>query len=186
MIGVNRPEGVERQKHDYYATDGEVAIPALLSVLGWSEPKLIWENSCGEGHLSEPLLKAGHNVVSTDLIDRGYGLHGVDFLKPNDLLDPIPWDAVIMNPPYQRAQEFVEKSLTHAPTVCAFLRLAFLESEKRRQFYREHPPKYVAVFSKRVKSSKNGLFPKGESSTVAYAWFIWVRGNKEEPKIKWI
>jgi hypothetical protein len=32
------------------------------------------------GSISEVLIEHGHDVISTDLVDRGYGTGGVDFL----------------------------------------------------------------------------------------------------------
>jgi hypothetical protein len=33
----------------------------------------IWEPACGDGAMSRELAAAGHTVISTDLVDRGYG-----------------------------------------------------------------------------------------------------------------
>lgn len=185
MVGIHRKEGEEREQHDFYATHPD-AIPPLLNILKWDKPKVIWENSCGQGHLSKPLMEAGHVVISTDLIDRGFGDgHGVDFLSENGY-ECIPFDAIIMNPPYSLALEFLQKSLTVAPVVCAFLRIQFLESQKRKEFFDNHPPKYVCVFSYRIPSSKNAIFDPKESSAVCYAWYIWERGFKGETILKWI
>lgn len=183
IIGLHRPPGVERQPDDFYATHSS-AIPPLLKLLGWEHGgKLIWENSCGQGHLSRPLIEAGHTVISTDLIDRGFGIPGVDFLRPS-LLDGVPFDAIIMNPPYKLDLEFVEKSLRIAPVVCAFFPLRWLASVKRADLYENTPPSMVAVNIKRVPCSKNGLFGKNESSTVDTAWFIWERGFTGDPVVK--
>mgnify|MGYP003641524655 CR=1 FL=1 len=189
IVGLHRPEGVEREEHDYYATH-PMAADHLLRLLGWNDAydrsaKLIRENSCGEGHLSKMIAANGHKVISTDLIDRGYGITGVDFLEDN-FYDTLPYDATIMNPPYKYALEFIEKSLEQSPIVCAFLRLSFLESKKRKPFFERVPPHTVAVFSERMASSKGGKFSKDEKSTVAYAWFIWKRGHEGDTVIKWI
>lgn len=40
----------------------------------------VWECACGEGHLSKVLKNRGYEVLSTDLIDRGYGIGNIDFL----------------------------------------------------------------------------------------------------------
>lgn len=64
---------VEREKHDYYATD-PIAVEHLLRLETFSTN--IWEPACGEGHMSKVLTEAGYNVKSTDLIDRGYGKGG--------------------------------------------------------------------------------------------------------------
>lgn len=81
------------------------------------------------------------------------------------------------------ALEFIEKSLKIAPIVCMFLRIQFIESEKRDKFFRENPPRYVAVFRKRARTSKDGKFPEGESSATCHAWFIWERGYKGNPEL---
>ena len=63
--------------HDLYETP-EVATRALLKheII----PTEIWEPACGLGAISEPLREAGHIVFCTDLVDRGYGYGGRDFL----------------------------------------------------------------------------------------------------------
>lgn len=185
LAGLNRQDGSERQPEDFYASD-PANIPPLLKVLGpeWeSGGKLIYENACGRGHLSQVLELYGHQVISTDLVNRGYGVGGVDFLEDNPLFDNIPYDAVITNPPFKIAIPFIEKSLKLAPLVCMFLRIQFLESESRDKFFKENPPRYVAVFRKRARTSKDAKFPKGESSATCYAWFIWERGYKGNPEL---
>lgn len=185
LKGINRPAGVERQPEDFYATD-PAALPPLLKVLGheWeSGGKLILEPACGQGHLSQVLELYGHQVISTDLVYRGYGVGDVDFLESNPLFDTVQYDAVITNPPFKYALQFVEKSLTLAPLVCMFLRIQFLESERRDKFFEKYPPRYVAVFRKRARTSKDAKFPEGESSATCHAWFIWERGYKGNPEI---
>ena len=51
-----------------------------------------------------------HDVVSTDLIDRGFGLAGVDFL-----LETTPRAKhIVTNPPYNCAEAFVARGVKHA------------------------------------------------------------------------
>lgn len=185
MIGLNLQPGETRQAEDFYATDSK-AIPPLLNFLGWQHGgKIIRENSCGVGHLCWPLEVAGHTVIASDLIDRGYGMTGVDFLEPH-WLDDLRYDGVIMNPPYKFARQFIEKSLKLAPVVCAFLRITFLEADVRREFFKQFPPKYVCVFIDRMASAKNADFVTYNGSAVCYAWFVWERGYQGAPSIIWI
>lgn len=185
IVGLNTQEGEEREEHDFYATHPS-SIPPLLKLLGWENGgKVVWENSCGQGHLSKEIEKAGHTVISSDLINRGYGIHGIDFTK-GSWLDLMRYDGIIMNPPYKYSQLFIEKSLTIAPVVCAFLRLTFLESSRRTEFFRLNPPKTIAVFRKRVPSAKDGNFDSYKSGAVAYAWFIWEKGYTGKPVVEWI
>src|ERR1700674_3667292 len=76
-----RPSDTEivfRADPDFYPTPPE-AVRALLSVEQFDGT--IWEPACGYGAISRELEAHGHSVVSTDLIDRGYGQSGSDFLS---------------------------------------------------------------------------------------------------------
>ena len=157
-------------ENDYYATPPR-AMELLLKEESFS--KDIWEPACGEGHLSKVLEANGYNVYSTDLIDRGYGIGGKDFLKEKGMFA----GDIITNPPYKYAKEFVEKALeTVMPgnKVAMFLKLTFLEGKTRRALFKNNPPQAVYVSSGRLECGKNGTF-KGRSA-VAYAWFVWRRG----------
>ncbi len=131
----NHTEG-ERQREDYYATEPKAT--EWLCRLERFEGKIL-EPSCGEGHISEELKKAGYDVVSRDLVDRGYG-EVADFLA----IDNLAFDGnVVTNPPYKYAQEFVEKALQIIPEgkkVCMFLKLTFLEGKARRHLFDTTPP----------------------------------------------
>ena len=94
-----------------------------------------------------------------------------------------------MNIAFKYAKEFIEKALKlslDSTKIAMFLKLTFLEGKARRELFDKAPPKYVYVFSGRVNCAKNGDFSKAESSAVAYAWFVWEKGFKGEPKIRWI
>lgn len=126
----------ERETNDYYATEPK-ALELLLEQESFDP--FVWECACGEGHLSEVLRQHSYIVHSTDLIDRGYGVGGVDFLK-----ETAPFNGdIITNPPYKFAQEFVEHALSLIPTgnkVAMFLKLTFLEGQGRRKMFEMHPP----------------------------------------------
>ena len=89
--------------------------------------------------MSRVLEAAGYEVVSRDLVDRGYG-EVADFLA----IDNLEWDGnIVTNPPYKYAQEFVEKALSIIPEgkkVAMFLKLTFLEGKARRTLFRSTPP----------------------------------------------
>lgn len=174
----------DREPNDFYATHPS-AIPPLLNILQLPKGSLIWENSCGEGHLCKPLIEAGHHVIATDLMNRGFGIGGIDFLQPS-WFDQNTYNAIIMNPPYKHAEAFIRKSLMICTTVCAFLKLTFLESDTRREFFKQYPPEIVAVFCSRVPCAMNGRFEDYKSHPVCYAWFIWRNNNQNPPQILWI
>lgn len=172
----------ERESNDFYATD-PIAIDKLLSA--YELPKAIWECACGEGHLSKRLQQLGYDVLSTDLVDRGFGTQQ-DFLSTTTTNIP----CILTNPPYKYATEFVLHALDILPDngVCAmFLKTTFLEGQKRyEKIYRKCLPRYVFQFSRRIICAKNGAFDEIKSSAASYAWFIWHKGFNGDTKVKWI
>ena len=66
------------------------------------------------------------------------------------------------------------------------LKLQFLEGQKRQELFKLYPPKTIYVFSARQKCALNGDFKGVGSSAVAYAWFVWEKGFKGDPIVKWI
>lgn len=180
-LGASSHALTERQEHDYYATDPRT-IPELLQVENFIGS--IWEPSCGEGHLSKPLIEAGYEVISTDLIDRGFGIGNIDFFKESSLRG----DNIITNPPYKYATQAVEHSLNlGAKKVAMFLKLTFLEGKERNRLFKTYPPKKVWVYSSRRQVAINGdpeMFKK--SSAAAYAWFIWEKDYQGETTVGWI
>lgn len=180
----NHSKGV-REEHDFYATS-PLAIHKLLDHESFSNA--IWEPACGLGHLSEVLKLRGYNVYSSDLFYRGYSNQNsiCDFLKQNYSL--IADCDIITNPPYKNVTEFILKALDLVTTghkVAMFLKLLTLEGQKRyEQIFSKQPPKTIYVFIKRVLCGKNGNF-EGQSA-ICYAWFVWEKGFKGDPIIKWI
>ena len=59
----------ERQRDDYYATEPK-ATELLLKEETFAP--VIWECACGEGHMAKVLEAHGYQVISTDLVYRGY------------------------------------------------------------------------------------------------------------------
>lgn len=183
-LGSSNHVPEEREAFDYYATDPK-AVEMLLELEQFAP--VIWEPACGEGHISKVLQAHGYQVISTDLVYRGFGdPEPLDFLK--ETLDDFEGD-IITNPPYKYALEFVEQALNSVQPgrkVAMFLKLQFLEGKSRKQFFLHNPPKTVYVSSSRLICAMNGEFAKYPSSAVAYAWFVWEKGFKGDPIIRWI
>lgn len=135
-LGASNHTDAARQREDYYATEPKAT--EWLCKLERFEGRIL-EPSCGEGHMSRVLEAAGYEVVSRDLVDRGYG-EVADFLS----IDNMEWDGnIVTNPPYKYAQQFVEKALSIIPEgkkVAMFLKLTFLEGKGRRALFRSTPP----------------------------------------------
>lgn len=145
-IGSSNHSDGEREKHDFYATSPE-AVDGLVGAVGGMLCGKVWECACGTGCLSGRLIEFGYDVVSTDLVDRGYG--GVmDFLEADDLPDGC--GSIVTNPPYKYASEFVKHSLELLPKggVCAmFLKTTFLEGQRRATMRFSRPPTQSICYS---------------------------------------
>lgn len=180
--GDSNHSSQDRQVHDFYATPPD-AVEQLLHLESFS--KNILEPCCGAGHIVGALQKHGYDVDARDLYDYGAGFEsGQDFLDTRNLT--FFEGDVITNPPYCKAQEFVERALDIIPEgnkVAMFLKLSFLEGQARRLLFDKCPPQTVYVASKRYRCGKNGDFSGG--SAVAYAWFVWTKGYKGSPAIRW-
>lgn len=182
QLGASNHCNYERQRDDYYATEPKAT--EWLCRLEKFNGKQILEPSCGEGHMSEVLKANGYDVVSRDIVDRGYG-DVADFLSK----DNAKWDGdIVTNPPYKYAREFVEKALQIIPEgnkVAMFLKLQFLEGKSRLELFRTNPPARVWVSSTRLKCAMNGAFDSIPGSAVCYAWFVWEKGFKGDTIVRW-
>lgn len=182
LNGCSNHSDYTRNEYDYYATD-PIAAEWLLKI----EPDLsdcIWECACGENHLANVLKKAGKSVRCSDLVVRTEDVEQLDFLSCDI---PVHNMDIVTNPPYKNAQQFVEKALSlvdEGRYVCMFLKLTFLEGQKRRMFFDKQPPIRVHVTSNRISCMLNGQkFDNG--GAVCYAWFVWKKGYTGYPELRW-
>jgi hypothetical protein len=134
---------------------------------------VVWECACGDGAISRILEAAGLEVISTDLVDRGYGRGGHDFLADNATLA----DHIVSNPPYGpargRAAKFVEHALTRiraGGTVCMLLRTNWEAPQAHRRLMAKCCRKYT--FSKRLEMHRGGYTGKKHSPQLDVSWYV--------------
>lgn len=181
-LGASNHATHDRQAEDYYATEPK-ATEWLCKLESFKGP--ILEPSCGEGHMAKVLMAHGYEVVARDLVDRGFGTAGMDFLAIDNTA--LQGD-IITNPPYKFALEFVRKALAIIPNghkVAMFLKIQFLEGKARRKLFDSTPPKTVWVSSSRLKCAMNGDFDAVGSSASCYAWFVWEKGYQGNTVVRW-
>lgn len=180
-------ENRNRADNDFYATPPK-STKAILDLVELHGD--ILEPACGQGHISKEIIKKYNdvNITSTDLIYRGYGIGGIDFLSYDFKKK---FDIVITNPPFKLAKEFIYKSLEiSSDKVIIFAKLVLLEGKSRRKLFESTPLKYVYVFTERQSPLNNGseVDENGKkwASTMCFAWFVWEKGYEGEPIIRWI
>lgn len=179
-LAGNKNSG-KRESNDFYSTPKHAVISLLEKENFTGE---IWECAYGDGAISEVLKENGFNVYSSDIIDRGYG-DILDFLSDHNRTT----SNIVTNPPYKYALEFIQKGLECVPNsgkIALLLKLNFLEGQKRKKFFKQYPPKKIYVFSKRLTFYEPDSNKMGKSGVLAFAWYIWEKGNKDLPIIDWI
>lgn len=187
MSATNR--GTKRREGDFYPTPGYVVDELLAELNLFRLAQSAFLEPCrGDGSLY-------------DRINARYKLHaelseGIDYLDTQFT----GIDVIITNPPFSLAEEFLEKSLSEAPFVAYLMRLNFLGSQDRVEFWNRMPvlthlftmgkrPAFVSVCKgskpKNIKScgatypveytgpcSCGGRASPGTDST-EYAWYVW-------------
>ena len=141
-------------------------------------PVHIWEPAAGRGAIASVLREAGHRVLASDLVD--YGEPSIrpecDFLL--ELNPPIGIEAIVTNPPFKLADQFVRHAIKLVPRVYMLLRLAFLEGMERSDIL-DGPLARVWVFRNRLpRMHREGWTGPRASSTIAFAWFVFERDRE--------
>lgn len=169
-----RDSGYERKERDLYETPEWVTL-ALIPHL----PRGIahaWEPACGSGKMARALRLAGLEVSATD-IDTGD-----DFLTMREASHGL--DAIITNPPYALATEFVERALWQMHyvngIVAMLLRTDFDHAKTRGRLFGN-----CSLFAKKVVLTKRIKWfedSKGQPS-FNHAWYIWDHAHQGPPTL---
>ncbi len=174
------------RKNDLYETPACATIALMRAE---KLPLKLWECAAGRGAIVNVLRIAGHEVLASDLVDYGQPSHfyGRDFLMEH--VAPEGCEAIVTNPPFKLADEFVRHALRLVPRVYMLLRLAFLESERRRDILDGGGLSRVHVFRNRLPMMhRDGWTGPRASSATPFAWFVWDRahvGSTELHRISW-
>lgn len=166
FTGGNPAEG--RQEDDYYATPPECVVALLKAEKfqgGFFEP------ACGDGAISKVLTRVSNHVVSSDLVDRGYGTQA-NFLATREL----PAPNILTNPPFNVAVDFIRHGLSLGPEKMALLLKAeYFHAKERYALFCEHPPAMVYPLLWRP-----DFLGKGRP-VMSVCWFVWHKGNRAWP-----
>ena len=171
------------RRDDHYTTSPG-ATRALL--LAEPLPQHIWDFCCGTGTIVNELRAA--EVVASDLVNYGIpitapGYFGIDFLLERQA--PVRCEAIVCNPPYKLAPQFVRHAIELVPVTCMLLRLAFLESASRADIIEGGQLARVLVFRRRLPMMhRRNWTGKRASNSIAFAWFVWRRDWCGNPEIK--
>ena len=172
MSATNR--GTIRNKNDFYETP-QNCILNFLQHHPLDPNAVILDPCAGTGAFPKALRQAGYlnQIDAIDVDESVYDVvdannrHCEDFLK---LEPPYEYDVIFSNPPYSLAEEFIRKAFTLVNKekfeIIYLLRLNFLESKKRHDFWQEYMVNDLYVLSNRPSFTGNG------TDCTSYAFYV--------------
>lgn len=195
MAGIltgNKTASMATRGSDFYASP-YAALPPLLVAEYGKLPGTLWEPSCGNGALVLPLRNRGFNVIATDLHDWGCpdSTGSVDFFSEVATgFRPDGSFGIVTNPPFAGVEEYVERAIGLAPYVALLLRLAFLESEGRMNWFPHVGLQRVHVIGERLPMMHRHGYdgPKLSNAGMCFAWFIFERDKRPIRRVplRWV
>jgi hypothetical protein len=167
-----RGSGYERKERDLYETPEwvtEAVVPHLPAT-----SCVVWEPAAGGGKMVNALLKSGFGVVASDIAT------GRDFLTQPA---PRPFRAIITNPPYALAEQFIIRAMTMIPRdgfVAMLLRTDYDHAKTRQRLFSGS-----AAFARKVVLTKRIVWFEGPKAAPSFnhAWYIWDRGHEGPPTL---
>jgi len=192
MSSTNR--GYDRHQSDYYVTPvqpirdflsafllAESQEPDYIKIIDRPDTAL-WLDPCAGGDdthaMSYPsiiLKEFGAEVTTIDIREDSPAEIHTDYLSDGVFTG---YDYIITNPPFYAAREIIEKALkdvNRGGYVIMLLRLNFLGSKSRFDFWQNHMPKYIFVHHSRMSFTADG-----KTDSIEYAHFVWQKGTEPE------
>jgi hypothetical protein len=167
-----RGSGYERKALDQYETPPWVTL-ALIPHLP-APPLRIWERAAGSGKMVAALRVGGYVVEASDIAQQG-----CDFLTTTGTRD---CNAVVTNPPYTLAQQFIAHALNleGVQIVAMLLRCDFDHAKTRQHLFADCP-----TFAKKIVLTKRIRWFEDScgSPSFNHAWFVWDRQHQGLPTL---
>jgi len=153
----------------------------------------VWDPACGSGRICESARAAGHTIMYSDIVDRGY--RGLDLpLVVRDFIEmETQADNIVSNPPFDIALEFTVKALASARRKVAIVfPTARLNAARWLQ---DTPLRRVWLLTPRPSMGPGtcvttGIWPEGtkpnQGGKMDFCWLVFERGHVGEPSIGWL
>jgi len=158
---AQRVSGYSRIDHDLYETPEwvtEALLPHLPSKMN------VWEPAAASGKIAAVLATAGHSVMLSDL------RHGGNFLH---LSNPGLCNAIITNPPFDQAKDFIVHSLALMKPVrgivAMLLRIDYDSAKTRVHLFNQPPFAKKIVLTRRIRWIVGSTGQPSEN----HCWFLW-------------
>lgn len=173
-----RKSGYERIAGDVYETPSWVTRALLPHIPLRVES--IWEPAAGSGKMVRVLKNDGFEVTASDIT------RGQDFLKVDGYPGEALIDAIITNPPYTHAEEFINRALfftvSHSGIVAMLLRTDYDHAKTRQYLFGD-----ANCFAKKIVLTKRIRWIEGSTGSPSFnhAWYIWDWKNQGAPELRY-
>jgi hypothetical protein len=165
----------KRRQNDCYETPAWVT-EALVPFLPNTDDDIL-DPASGGGKIVQALRKCGLKAYGNDIAKR----RGYDFLKKADICS----SAIVTNPPYNQAAEFIARALdiTEPDGYVAMLLRTDFDHAQTRKYLFEHP-----VFSKKIVLTRRIVWfeRKGAAPSFNHAWFLWDWDHQGPPTLAYV
>lgn len=180
MSSTNRSNARQDHIADYYVTPTDDIINFLghLDNVVTLDSNQIYLDPCaggdGDNQMSYPYaLKEYYRMDDEQIRTIDIRKDSLAQIKGDYLTMDLGYKpyCIISNPPFNKALEFIKKALNDVSDdgyVIMLLRLNFLETKARKEFFDQQMPKYIFVHHKRMSFVKGG-----GTDSVAYAHYVW-------------
>ena len=190
MSSTNRSNARNEHIADYYVTPIDEIIHFLgcldnVVTLDMSDENQTILDPCAGGDINNPMsypcaLKeyyaiSDDYIKTIDIRQDSLAQTKTDYLTTSLSYKPY---LIISNPPFNKALDFIKKALDDVREggyVIMLLRLNFLETKARKEFFDQCMPKYIFVHHKRMSFVKGG-----GTDSVAYAHYVWKKGYDKD------
>lgn len=130
--------------------------------IDWSKFSSAHEPCRGDGRIEDWLAsECGLPTTYSEILE------DKDFFEYTDDVD-----LIITNPPFSIAKEFIDHSLEISNTCIMLLRINYLGSISRHEWWKKQPPTAMFVLSKRPSFTGKG------TDATDYAWFVWDKTDR--------
>lgn len=151
-----------------------------------------FDPSAGDGRMIRELMRRGNpgphfvNDIREEeivaLSDCGQVTIG-DYLSLSDLPS---CNFMLTNPPFTKAQEFVEKARQHVSgPICVLQTIQWMGSQKRSKWFQNAGLAEILVLPKRPQWEVDSG-DRVKNNIWDYAWFVFLPGHYESPKTCWL
>lgn len=187
MSSTNRSKASKESRSinkDYYVTPIPAVIEFLKEIEKY-EPDILKGkilDSCAGGDSRHPMsypeaiVQCGGNKPFTiDIRKDSLAEVKIDYLT-YDCKNK--YDLIVTNPPFNIARSIIYKALDDVKDngfVIMLLRLNYYGSDKRKDIWEWHMPKYTFVHHKRI-----SFLDSGDTDSIEYAHYVWQKGYNPE------